>query len=102
MKKNLMTKKLQNNPVELKLELLEEEIQKIKERNAEKDEHKAWETSLFRNFLIAILTYFVMVLLMGSIGVEEPEVNAIVPTLGFLLSTLSLSIFKSLWNKTQK
>jgi hypothetical protein len=98
----MTTKKLQNNPVEVKLQLLEEEIQKIKERNTEKDEHKAWETSLFRKFLIAILTYFVMVLLMGSIGVEEPEVNAIVPTFGFLLSTFSLSVFKSLWNKAQK
>lgn len=95
-------KKLQNNPTDLKIQLLEEEIQKIRERNAEKDEHKAWETSLFRKFLIAGLTYFLMVLLMGSIGVENPEVNAIVPTLGFLLSTISLSVFKSLWKRIQK
>ncbi len=92
-------KKLQNNPLEFEIQILKEEIQKLKARNLEKDQNKAWETSFIRKILIAVLTYFVMIILMGSIGVDDPEVNAIVPTLGFLLSTLSLSLVKSLWSK---
>jgi hypothetical protein len=40
-----------------------------------------------------------MVLVFAAIGNDSPFVNAIVPTLGFTLSTLSLSFFKKIWLK---
>jgi len=40
----------------------EKEIRKIQERNKKVDSDKAWETSLSRKIIIAILTYFVIVL----------------------------------------
>ncbi len=95
-----MKKKLQNNSKSdllREIDLLKVEIQKLKERNKEKDADKAWETSWVRKALVALFTYFAMVILMGSIGVSEPFVNAIIPTLGFLLSTFSLSLFKRFW-----
>ncbi len=78
---------------------MEEELLNIKERNKRVEADKAWETSKTRRFLIAILTYFVMVLFLYVINVPRPWINALVPTLGFILSTLTLSIFKKIWLK---
>lgn len=84
------------------LQELKKEVEKIKERNARVEADKAWETSLFRKILVAVLTYIVVVLFFAVAGLPKPFINAIVPTLGFLLSTLSISIFKTLWLKRQK
>jgi hypothetical protein len=58
---------------------------------------KAWETSLVRKLAIAVLTYGLVVLFFYAAGLPKPLVNAIVPTLGYLLSTLSLGWLKKLW-----
>ncbi len=81
------------------LEQLKNEIREIKERNARVEADKAWETSLFRKILVAILTYIVIVLFFIVAELPKPFINPIVPTLGFLLSTLSISFFKTLWLK---
>lgn len=81
------------------LQELKNEIIEIKKRNARVEADKAWETSLFRKMLVAILTYAVIVLFFAVAGLPKPFVNAIVPTLGFLLSTLSVSYFKTVWLK---
>ncbi|MBU1954330.1 hypothetical protein KKH03_05165 [Patescibacteria group bacterium] len=81
------------------LKQLEQEISKIKERNAKVEADKAWETSLSRKALIAILTYFVIVLFFYFAALPKPFINAIVPTLGFVLSTLSVPVFKKVWIK---
>jgi len=78
---------------------LEQEISKIKERNSKVEADKAWETSLFRKALIAILTYAVIVLFFYFADLQKPFINAIVPTMGFVLSTLSVPVFKNLWIK---
>lgn len=79
------------------LQNLESEIQEIKSRNKRVEADKAWETSLSRKILIAILTYFVIVLFFFTANLPNPFVNAIVPTVGFALSTLSLPVFKKIW-----
>lgn len=84
------------------LEQLKNEIREIKERNARVEADKAWETSLFRKILVAVLTYGVIVLFFVVAELPKPFVNAIVPTLGFLLSTLSVSFFKKLWLERQR
>jgi len=81
---------------------LKNEIAEIKKRNMRVEADKAWETSLFRKILVAILTYAVIVLFFAVAELPKPFVNAIVPTLGFLLSTLSVSVFKKLWLKRRK
>jgi hypothetical protein len=78
---------------------IEREIQKIKERNARVEADKAWEVSKSRRILIAILTYVVISLFFFSAGFPKPLINAIVPTIGFLLSTLSIPFFKRVWMK---
>ncbi len=76
---------------------LEERVSAIETRNKRVEADKAWETSFARRLTIAILTYVVMVLVMSSIGVEDIFVSAIIPTLGFVLSTFSLPYIKNIW-----
>ena len=75
------------------------EIRKIQERNKRVELDKAWETSKTRKVSIAVLTYLVMVLVMYSLNMESPFIGAIIPTLGFTLSTFSLDFIKVFWKK---
>jgi len=79
---------------------LESEINLIKKRNKRVEADKAWETSWTRKFLIIILTYVLVVLFFYFAGLPNPLINSIVPTAAFLLSTLTLPLFKSIWIKT--
>ncbi|MDR2902112.1 MAG: hypothetical protein LBU87_03290 [Lactobacillales bacterium] len=78
---------------------LEKEVKQIKERNKKVERDKAWETSKARKVLIAGGTYFVMVLVMFALDMGHPFIGAIIPTLGFLLSTFSINFAKSVWIK---
>jgi hypothetical protein len=74
-------------------------IEKIEARNRKVERDKAWETSKTRRSLITLLTYAVMVLFMKSLGNDAPLKNALIPTLGFFLSTLTLSFGRKIWEK---
>jgi hypothetical protein len=84
------------------LEQIKKDIKEIKERNERVEKDKAWETSLFRKILIAILTYIAMVIFFIFAKLPNPFINAIVPTIGFVLSTLSIPFFKKIWIKGLK
>ncbi len=75
------------------------ESETIEERNARVELDKAWETSFTRRSLIAIITYVVAAYFLYRIGVENHLASALVPTGGFLLSTLTLSSVKKMWMK---
>ncbi len=79
------------------MESIEERLAKIEQRNSRVEADKAWETSWTRRCFIALFTYLVISLYMSVIGVEKPWLNAIIPTIGFLLSTLTLSFIKKNW-----
>lgn len=80
-------------------ESLDERVRKIEDRNREVEKGKAWETSWTRKVLIAVFTYSAIALYLKFIVHIDPWVNAIVPTIGFLLSTLTLQYFKVFWVK---
>jgi len=80
-----------------RLDKLEQEIRLINERNAKVQKDKAWETSNFRILSVSILTWLVITLVFWTIGVENPFINAIIPTTGFYLSTQSLPFLKRWW-----
>lgn len=85
------------------LEQLKHAIAEIQARNTRVELDKAWETSTIRKLIITGLTYFVMTLFMYSLGNDKPYLNAIIPTLGFVLSTLSMPVIKKWWvNKLGK
>lgn len=79
------------------IEQIKKELTEIKARNKRVELQKAWETSNTRRLSIIGLTYIVMVILLSIIGTPTPVVNAVVPTLGFLLSTLSLNLIRDRW-----
>ncbi|PIS15831.1 hypothetical protein COT62_01625 [Candidatus Roizmanbacteria bacterium CG09_land_8_20_14_0_10_41_9] len=78
---------------------LEEEIKQIKQRNERVEIDKAWETSLTRKILLIAFTYLAIGLYMNAVSIPNPWLNAVVPSVGFLLSTLTLSYFKEYWRK---
>jgi len=78
---------------------MKEEIEHIKERNRRVEADKAWEISKTRRMIIAVMTYFVVVIFLWSIDAPNPWLSAIVPVVGFILSTLTLSFFKRMWMK---
>ncbi|MEK6874247.1 MAG: hypothetical protein AABX52_00690 [Nanoarchaeota archaeon] len=78
---------------------VEKRINAIEQRNKNVELDKAWETSLSRKIIIAVLTYLTIVLFFFVAQLPKPFINSIVPTAGFVLSTLSLPFFKRLWIK---
>ncbi|MFA7243692.1 MAG: hypothetical protein WC080_00105 [Patescibacteria group bacterium] len=85
-----------------RVQKLEDEIVKIKSRNLSVELDKAWETSWARRILIAVFTYLAISLYLLAIKIDQPFLNAIVPTVGFMLSTLTLPWFRSIWEKNKK
>ena len=81
------------------IEQIKKEIALIKKRNASVELDKRWETSFMRKLLIAVFTYLSISLYMLAIHIDRPFINAIVPTVGFMLSTLTLPWFKKIWSK---
>jgi len=79
------------------MENLEKRISAIEERNRKVDLDKKWEGSMSRKVLIVVFTYLAIFSYFIVIGVNQPFLNAVVPTIGFLLSTLTLPFFKKLW-----
>ncbi len=78
-----------------------ERLDLIEQRNKRVELDKAWETSWIRVTIIAILTYITIVLFFFVAELPKPFINSIVPTTGFVLSTLSLPFFKKIWIKHQ-
>lgn len=79
---------------------LEERIEKIEKRNMKVEADKAWERSWSRKIVLILFTYLAVGIYLSVIQVPNPWVNAIVPSMGFLLSTLTLPWIKSLWVKS--
>ena len=78
---------------------IEKEIQLIKKRNKDVETDKAWEVSWTRRCLIIIFTYLSIGTYLRVVEIEKPWINAIIPALAFLLSTLTLPYIKKIWVK---
>lgn len=81
------------------LEQLENEINAIKERNQRVEGDKAWELSWSRKIVVAGLTYFFVYLFFLLAKLPDPFFNSIIASSGFILSTLTVPFFKTLWMK---
>lgn len=84
------------------MEDIEKKIDVIEGRNKKVELNKVWEIIFVRKFIIAVLTYFIIVLFFVVDQFPKPFVNSIVPAAGFVLSTLYLPFFKRLWIKCNK
>ena len=78
---------------------IENEIKIIKERNLRVESDKTWEVSWTRKVFISVGTYIVAALWLYVIGNEDFLLNAVIPTGGYILSTLTLPFVKRRWVK---
>ena len=79
------------------IENLQKELKTIQERNQRVEAEKAWETSLFRVGSIALITFLTAACVLYVVGNVNPWRNALIPTIGFILSIQSLPFLKRLW-----
>lgn len=76
---------------------IEERLAIIEARNQRVENDKAWETSWIRRLSIMALTYFVVAFYLRFVVHIDPWINALVPVIGFTLSTLTISLLKKWW-----
>ncbi len=76
---------------------IEQEITALQERNARVEADKAWETSCTRRVFLAVVTYIVAAIWLSMIGENGIWLKAVVPTGGYILSTLSLPFIRKWW-----
>ncbi len=81
---------------------LEKRIENIEKRNKRVEGDKAWETSTLRKALIIVLTYIFALLYLRIADTTNPFLGAVVPTVGFLLSTQTLDLIKKKWLSRRK
>ncbi len=81
---------------------LEKEIEIIKSRNRRVEIDKAWEVSWTRRFFIATSTYIVAGVWLVVIQDTNPWLKALVPSVGYLLSTLSIPVVKTWWSNSRQ
>ncbi len=83
--------------MEDRIQKLEKEVESLKERNRRVEGDKAWEMSNFRSFSLTFATYLVSAIILKMIEREHFLEEALVPALGYYLSTLSLPAIKRWW-----
>lgn len=76
---------------------LEERISAIEERNKRVEGDKAWETCTLRKLIIIVFTYIFAVLYLKIADTTNPWFGAVVPCVGFFLSTQSINVIKKRW-----
>jgi hypothetical protein len=84
-----------------RLQQIEQQLEIIKQRNARVEADKAWEASRMRIGSICVITYLVASILLYAIGAQRFWLDALVPPLGFFLSTRSLPVIKRWWIGTR-
>lgn len=78
---------------------LEKRITALEERNRRVGKDKDWELSYTRRGLLILFTYLAIGIYLNVIDIPNPWLNAIVPSLAFWLSTLSLPYIRKFWEK---
>jgi hypothetical protein len=79
------------------LQDLEKRVAAVEGRNARVEADKAWETSLARRGALVLFTYLAVGAYLAAVGVPDAWLNAIVPAVAFMLSTLTLPYLKKIW-----
>ena len=82
-------------------ENLNQDIISLKERNQRVELDKAWETSSTRRIFIALVTYVIATIWLYLINETSIYLKAVVPTVGYILSTLSIPVLKKVWIKNK-
>ena len=79
---------------------IEKRIEQIEERNKRVELDKKWETSWTRKICIMILTYIIVIIYSYFVrNYDNILLSSLIPVIGFTLSTLSLRLIRSAWEK---
>jgi len=81
---------------------IERSLEDIQRRNKTVEIDKSWEVSNSRKLIITALTYIIIVAYMYTANIQNPWLNSIIPALAFMLSTLTLPLFKKIWTAKTK
>ncbi|MEK7594340.1 MAG: hypothetical protein AAB436_01730 [Patescibacteria group bacterium] len=76
---------------------LEERVAKLEARNQRVEADKGWELSWTRRLAIMILTYLTVVFYLNFVIHIDPWINALVPVIGYFMSTLTIRFLKQQW-----
>lgn len=76
---------------------INERLERIENRNIRVETDKAWETSKTRIISICVITYIIAIIFMQYMNTKSVYIGALIPVLGFYLSTQSLPIVKNIW-----
>jgi hypothetical protein len=87
----------QQEDLENRITDVERKLEEIIQRNQRVELDKEWEMSLRRKLIIAFGTYCITSVVFSLIKVPAPMLNALIPTIGYVLSTLTLGKVKKLW-----
>ena len=80
---------------------LADRITALEERNLARDLDKQWERSWPRFAIVCALTYSSLALYMWAARLEPALLNAVVPTVGYALSTATFSALRrGLWGES--
>jgi len=82
-----------------RIDKLEKRLEAIEKRNLRVEQDKAWETSWTRRISITVSTYIIVVMYLLVVGNDRPFINALVPAVGYFLSTLVLKSVRNFWQK---
>lgn len=83
--------------LEIRVADIEAVMTRIVERNERVEADKAWETSSFRMYSVALITYVITAGVFFALGIGDALLSAVIPMLGFVLSTLTLPLLKEWW-----
>ena len=81
----------------MQTEEIEQQLKLIQDRNKRVEGDKAWEVSWVRRVSIMAMTYAIAEVWLLIINEPNSWLKAIVPVVGYLLSTLSLPQIKKRW-----
>ncbi len=79
------------------MEHLEQRIKEFEDRNKRVELDKAWEVSWTRRGILMVFTYMTIGAYLYAIEVPRPWINAIVPAVAFMISTMTMPYFKRKW-----
>ena len=85
-----------------RIESIESELKQIRQRNERVEIDKAWESSHYRVVLLVGLIYLVSSVVFSIIDAPTPFLSALIPTIGYYFSTLSLPMVKKRWSQRSK
>ena len=74
-------------------------LKKVLSRNKKVDKEVLWKNSYTHRISVSILIYVISVCCFYFTSVSEIFIIALIPSLGYFISTIKLKIIRNIWEK---